>query len=72
MNTTYTEEKELLVRPCNLKELAEQYSVSTKTLRTWLEPHVEKIGERRSRYFTARQMKIIYECIGEPPERDRE
>ena len=71
MNTTYTDEKELPLRPCNLKELAEQYSVSTKTLRTWLEPHLTRIGKRRSRYFTALQMRIIYECIGDPLEKDR-
>ncbi len=72
MNTTDAT-KEMVMKPCNLKELLGRYCVSTKTMRSWLQPHEEIIGKRTtSRYFTARQMRIIYECIGEPPERDQD
>jgi DNA-binding transcriptional MerR regulator len=47
-------------------ELAALYRVSTKTLRTWLEPHLTKLGKRKSKYYTSRQVKIIFECVGEP------
>lgn len=59
--------KEQTAKPCTLKELAGWYGVSTKTLRTWLQPHKEAIGERISRYFTALQVKQIFERLGEPP-----
>ena len=55
-------------KPCTLKELAACYGVSTKTLRTWLQPNKEAIGERISRYFTALQIRMIFERIGEPPD----
>ena len=60
--------KEPVAKPCTLKELAASYGVSTKTLRTWLGPHREAVGERLSRYFTALQVKIIFERLGQPPE----
>ena len=60
--------KEQTAKPCTLKELAASYGVSTKTLRTWLQPHKEAIGERISRYFTALQIRMIFERIGEPPD----
>jgi hypothetical protein len=49
-----------------VKELASLYGVSTKTLRTWLTPHKEAIGERVSRYFTALQIQLIFDRLGLP------
>ena len=54
------------IRPYTVKELAALYGVSTKTLRTWMTPHKEAIGERVSRYFTALQIQIIFERLGLP------
>lgn len=54
------------VKPATTKELAILYGVSPKTLRTWLQPHRLKIGERKSRYYTARQVRIIWDVLGEP------
>jgi DNA-binding transcriptional MerR regulator len=48
------------------KELAGLYGVSIKTLRTWLLPHQKDVGDRRSKYYTARQVRIIFERLGEP------
>ncbi len=70
MNTTDTT-KEMVMKPCNLKELAERYCVSTKTMRSWLLPHEKIIGKRTtSRYFTALQIRRIYEQLGEPCVKD--
>jgi hypothetical protein len=55
-----------LVKPYTVKELASLYGVSTKTLRTWLTPHKEAIGERVSRYFTALQIQLIFDRLGLP------
>lgn len=62
MSTT----NETTVKVSTVKKLASLYGVSTKTFRTWLQPHQQKIGERRSRYYTARQVRIIIEILGEP------
>jgi hypothetical protein len=62
MSTT----NETTVKTATGKELAAMYGVSTKTFRTWLMPHLKALGERKSRYYTARQIRIIFECLGEP------
>ena len=62
MSTT----KETAVRSATVKELAALYSVSPKTFRNWLLPHRQKIGERRGHYYTAGQIRIIFELLGEP------
>lgn len=54
-------------KPLTTKELAALYGVSAKTLRTWMSPHKEAIGEKISRYYTALQIRIIFERLGEPP-----
>jgi len=55
-----------MIKPYTSKELAGLYGVSAKTLRTWLQPHQPVIGERISRYFTALQVRIIFERLGVP------
>jgi transposase len=62
MNTT----NETTIKTATTKELAAMYGVSTKTFRTWLQPHQSALGERKSRYYTARQIRIIFEKLGEP------
>ena len=62
MSTT----NEVMIRPYTAKELAGLYGVSTKTLRTWMLPHKEAIGERVSHYFTALQIQIIFDRLGLP------
>ncbi len=62
MSTT----NETTVKTATTKELAAMYGVSTKTFRTWLMPHLNAVGERKSRYYTARQIRIIFERLGEP------
>jgi hypothetical protein len=54
------------VKSATVKELAGLYTVSPKTFRNWLLPHREKVGERRGHYYTARQIRIIFELLGEP------
>jgi DNA-binding transcriptional MerR regulator len=55
-----------LVKPYTAKELAALYGVSTKTLRTWLQPHQDAVGKKVSRYFTALQIQVIFEKLGVP------
>ena len=60
-------ENHWIIKALTPGELAAKYEVTTKTLKTWLDPHREKIGKRFSKYFTPRQVYIIYNCI-EPPD----
>lgn len=57
-----------VVKPCSIKELAAIYDMSTKTIRKWMKPHLEEIGKREGRYYTIRQVKIIFVCLGLPCE----
>ena len=41
------------IKPYSPGELAAQYGISTKTLRTWLKMHRQHIGVRMGKYFTA-------------------
>lgn len=48
------------------RELSEKYEVSVKTFNNWLKPFLEKIGEKRGRYYTVNQVKTIVELLGLP------
>jgi predicted site-specific integrase-resolvase len=49
------------------KQLAQQYNVSVRTLRKWLNPFIEEIGTPQKTYiYTPEQVKKIYEKVGEP------
>jgi DNA-binding transcriptional MerR regulator len=62
MSTT----NETKIKAYTTRELASLYGVSAKTFRTWLMPHQQAVGERRSRYYTAKQVGIIFHLLGEP------
>jgi len=64
--TTTNIQNETVIRGYTLKELAALYGVSTKCLRTWMQPHNEHIGEKKGRYFTALQVRIIFDRLGLP------
>ena len=66
MSTSNNDSLETKVAPYTAKELAIKYGVSYKTLRSWLLPHMAEIGERTSKFFTAKQVRIIFEKLGEP------
>lgn len=47
-----------------LKEIADGFGVSTKTVRRWINARKEKIGVRLGRYFTCAQVLIINDLFG--------
>lgn len=47
-------------------QLREMYGIGEKGWHAWLKPFKEKIGPLRGKQFTPAQVKIIYECLGEP------
>jgi response regulator of citrate/malate metabolism len=54
------------LRPYTIAELADMYGVSKKTLRKWLEPFQELIGQRNGFFYTIVQVKIIFDKLGLP------
>ncbi len=48
------------------KEVAELYEISAKSLQTWLTPFEKELGPRVGRFYSPRQMKIIFEKLGIP------
>jgi hypothetical protein len=62
MSTT----SEITVKAYTTKELAALYGISSKTIKTWLQPYTQMIGEKRGRYYTTLQVRLIFEKIGLP------
>jgi hypothetical protein len=54
------------VRAYSLKELAALYEVTPRTIKIWLEPFEEFIGEKKGRLYTIKQVQIIFDKIGDP------
>ena len=57
---------ECQVRPYTYKELTQLYGVSKRTLQNWLKPFKVEIGEKPGRYFTVKQMDMIFKKLGFP------
>jgi len=53
--------------PMSLSELADAYQVSNKVMKKWLSPHESLIGQRVGLLCNPKQVLIIYECLGYPP-----
>lgn len=61
-----SDKKTIKVRPYTTKELAALYGVDIKTLRKWLKPHKERIGERIGYYYNIDQVKVIFQLLSLP------
>ena len=57
---------DILIKPYTLQQLATRYGVARSTMRRWLKPHLAAIGERYGNYYTTKQVRIIFNLIGEP------
>lgn len=47
-------------------ELAKLYGVSWRTLKKWIAPFEAEIGERRGRFYTITQVRIIFDKLSLP------
>lgn len=66
MNNTKTLEPKILLKAYTLKEVAEIYQVSNRTMRRWLIPFKTEIEPRLGHYYCPKQVKIIFEKLGIP------
>jgi hypothetical protein len=62
MTTTTT----LEIKAYSITNLAALYGITNKTMNRWMKPHAEAIGKREGRYYTALQVRIIFEKLGLP------
>ena len=56
------------IRPYSTKELAGIYNVCDKTMKKWIKPFIEEVGEKNGRYYSISQVKIIFDKLGLPSE----
>ncbi len=54
------------VKPYTLKEISSIYGVCDKTLKRWLKPFKEEIGERQGRFYNVTQVRLIFDRLGLP------
>jgi predicted transcriptional regulator len=59
-----------LAKPYTLSELASHYGVTLHTMKRWIAPHKEKVGEIIGRIYTVRQVETIFQALGVPPALD--
>lgn len=48
------------------KELLNMYEVTWKTFSAWIKPFKAEIGDYNGRRYTVKQVRIIFEQLGEP------
>lgn len=58
------------VRSYSIGELSKLYDMSVKTMNRWLKPHTNVIGKREGRYYTVKQIQIIFDLLGLPKDYD--
>ncbi len=56
----------VLYRACSKKTIAAAYNISYKTLRTWLKPIKDNIGNYEGRLYKPNQVEKIVQHFGEP------
>lgn len=56
------------LKPYTLTELSEIYDICPRTLKKWLKPLEQEIGDKRGRFFTIPQVKIIFHNLLLPSE----
>ena len=63
------EKKEIAftLKPYSVAELARHYNVKPRTMKNWLLPFAQAIGRKSGRLYTVKQIVIIIQSIGEPP-----
>ncbi len=65
MRTNYNDNG-IMVQPYMIGELASLYKISPKTLKNWMVKVEPELGERCGRYYSARQVEIIFKTFGIP------
>ena len=54
------------IRPYSTKELAGIYNVCDKTMKKWINPFINEVGEKNGGYYSVVQVKVIFDKLGVP------
>jgi hypothetical protein len=65
-NPLINKDGSISARPCSMNDFVTLYGVSSKTMRNWLTPFREALGERKTYVFTVKQVNIIFSKLGKP------
>ncbi len=65
-----TERKTVTIKAYSIGELAALYEISVRTMNRWLKPHTELIGKRQGRFYSVKQVTIIFDQLGLPKDFD--
>lgn len=52
--------------PYTIADLAKIYGVTKPTMRKWLTPFKDRMGERNGHYYSVNQVKLIIDALGLP------
>jgi transposase len=66
MKQNETVPAKIQLKAYSLREMAELYEVSERTFKNWLNPFQKDIGMKNGRYFTPKQIKVIFDKLGLP------
>ena len=56
------------LRPYTVLDLAKMYEVSDKTMKKWIKPFENAVGEKNGYFYSIAQVKMIFEKLGAPGE----
>ncbi len=47
-------------------ELCKLYKIGERAFNAWIKPFEDRIGKQLGKCYTPEQVRIIFECLGEP------
>lgn len=61
-----TNDTQIKLKAYSITELARIYEVDPRTLKKWIKPFEEQIGEKQGRYYQIPQVKVIFKKLDLP------
>lgn len=58
----------IVAKPYTQKELSQIYGVCRQTFASWLKPFAEELGKKHGRFYSAKQVKLIFKKLDFPSE----
>lgn len=56
------------LRPYTVLDLAKMYEVSDKTMKKWIKPFENEVGQKNGYFYTIAQVQTIFQKLGAPGE----
>ena len=58
------------LKPYTKKELADLYEMKHRAFFPIFKPYEETIGKKIGRYYSTKQVELVFNCLGLPPSRN--